>query len=274
MDVNKIVQSLPIRALPETLSSLLLDEKNQPTKVFFASFAVVALLSLVVLFLLLVKIFRKSSAKNNTILLIGNSNAGKTLLFLQLRDNTPRNTVTSMKENDDTFLVENDEGQRPGAVHVVDIPGHERLRHKLRDYLPIAKGIVFVVDAAEFLAESRPVAEFLYDVLKNKVARKKRLPILIACNKSDIVTAVSKDRIKSLLEKEIETLRTTQKAIPEQNEEDDSGKDLIEVGIPGEPFRFDHLQEEQRIRVEFVTCSAKYQQNVSDIKRYMYSLIK
>ena len=44
-------------------------------------------------------------------------------------------------------------------VHVVDVPGHSRLRPKLDDFLPQAAGIVFVVDALEFLPNSSAVTE-------------------------------------------------------------------------------------------------------------------
>lgn len=44
-------------------------------------------------------------------------------------------------------------------VHLVDVPGHSRLRPKLDEYLPKAAGIVFVVDALEFLPNCRAAAE-------------------------------------------------------------------------------------------------------------------
>lgn len=45
------------------------------------------------------------------------------------------------------------------AVHLVDVPGHSRLRPKLDEYLPRAAGIVFVVDAVEFLPNCRAASE-------------------------------------------------------------------------------------------------------------------
>jgi signal recognition particle receptor subunit beta len=44
-------------------------------------------------------------------------------------------------------------------VDVVDVPGHSRLRPKLDDFLPQAAGIVFVVDALEFLPNLSAVTE-------------------------------------------------------------------------------------------------------------------
>ena len=44
-------------------------------------------------------------------------------------------------------------------VRVIDVPGHPRLRPKLDEFLPQAAGIVFVVDALDFLPNCRAVAE-------------------------------------------------------------------------------------------------------------------
>lgn len=44
-------------------------------------------------------------------------------------------------------------------VHIVDVPGHSRLRPKLDEYLPQAAGTVFVVDALDFLPNCRAASE-------------------------------------------------------------------------------------------------------------------
>lgn len=44
---------------------------------------------------------------------------------------------------------------------------------------------------------------YLYDILSNKFAQDEKLPILIACNKSDLITAFKKERVQSLLEAEM-----------------------------------------------------------------------
>ena len=46
-------------------------------------------------------------------------------------------------------------------MHLVDVPGHSRLRPKLDEFLPLAAGIVFVVDALEFLPNCRAASEYL-----------------------------------------------------------------------------------------------------------------
>lgn len=44
-------------------------------------------------------------------------------------------------------------------VHIVDVPGHSRVRSEVDKYLPQAAGIVFVVDALEFLPNCRAASE-------------------------------------------------------------------------------------------------------------------
>lgn len=50
-------------------------------------------------------------------------------------------------------------------VHIVDVPGHSRLRPKLDEFLPQAAGIVFVVDALEFLPNCRAASEYVHHTL-------------------------------------------------------------------------------------------------------------
>lgn len=47
------------------------------------------------------------------------------------------------------------------------------------------------------------VTRYLYDVLSDKHAQSERIPVLIACNKSDLLTSFKKERIQSLLEAEM-----------------------------------------------------------------------
>ena len=96
----------------------------------------------------------------------------------------------------------------------MDIPGHSRLRNLFTDYLPVGIVVVYVVDAVDFDNEVRTVAEYtfqlfisparyLFDIITNKVFNKKRIPLQIACNKSDMLTARTKEFIKKELEKEM-----------------------------------------------------------------------
>jgi len=44
---------------------------------------------------------------------------------------------------------------------------------------------------------------YLYDILSNKFAQDEKIPVLIACNKSDLLTAFKKERIQTMLEAEM-----------------------------------------------------------------------
>lgn len=53
-------------------------------------------------------------------------------------------------------------------VHVVDVPGHSCLRSKLEEFLPQAAGVVFVVDAVEFLPNSHAASEYVLPAIDFK----------------------------------------------------------------------------------------------------------
>ncbi|KAL5981556.1 hypothetical protein ACLOJK_015618, partial [Asimina triloba] len=144
--------------------------------------------------------------KSNTIVLAGLNGSGKTVLFYQLRDGSMhQGTVTSMEPNEGTF-VPHSESEKKGKikpVHVVDVPGHPRLRPKLDEFLPQAAGLIFIVDSLDFLPNCQIVAEYLYDILTKASIVKKKIPVLIVCNKTDKVSAHSKEFIRKQLEKEL-----------------------------------------------------------------------
>ncbi|GAB4845711.1 hypothetical protein Ancab_039114 [Ancistrocladus abbreviatus] len=202
-----------------------------PKSQLYTAFTVLILTVLLSLFLRLLR-----RRKSNTIVLAGLSGSGKTVIFYQLRDGSShQGTVTSMEPNEGTFVLhsEKDKKGKLKPVHLVDVPGHSRLRLKLEDYLPHAAGLIFVVDALEFLSTCRAAAEYLYDILTKASIVKRKIPVLILCNKIEKVTAHSKDFIRKQLEKEIDKLRTSRTAI--------SDADIISeytLGVPGEPFSF------------------------------------
>lgn len=52
---------------------------------------------------------------------------------------------------------------KTGSVRVVDVPGHPRVRSRFEQYADRACGVVFVVDAVDFLPHKTEVAEQLYE---------------------------------------------------------------------------------------------------------------
>lgn len=194
-----------------------------------------AVVAVTLLLSFLVHLFKRK--KLNTIVLAGVCGGGKTVLFYQLRDGSShQGTVTSMDPNEGTFVLHSETPIKKGKfkpVHIVDVPGHSRLRPKLDEYLPQAAGLIFVVDALEFLHSCRQVAEYLYDILTKASVVKMKIPILILCNKTEKVSAHSKDFIRKQLEKEIDKLRTSRNAISEADVTNE-----YTLGIPGQAFAF------------------------------------
>ncbi|XP_028104878.1 signal recognition particle receptor subunit beta-like [Camellia sinensis] len=92
-------------------------------------------------------------------------------------------------------------------VRIVDVLGHSRLRPKLDKFLPQATSIVFAVHALEFRPNYQAVSEYLYDILTRASVVRKKIPVLILCNKVDKVTAHTKEFIRKQLEKEMYELK-------------------------------------------------------------------
>ncbi|KAE8023490.1 hypothetical protein FH972_009179 [Carpinus fangiana] len=197
-------------------------------------YAAVAVLLFTTLVLLFIRVLKR--AKSNTIVLTGLTGSGKTVLYYQLRDGSShQGTVTSMEPNEGTFVLHSEtvkEG-KVKPVHLVDVPGHSRLRPKLDEFLPQAAGIVFVVDALEFLPNCRAASEYLYDILTKASVVNKKIPVLLLCNKTDKVTAHTKEFIRKQMEKEIDKLRASRSAISAADISSD-----FTLGVPDEVFSF------------------------------------
>ncbi|KAI3881329.1 hypothetical protein MKX03_017839 [Papaver bracteatum] len=84
--------------------------------------------------------------------------SGKTVSFYRLPDGSAhQGTVTSVDPNERNFVLRSEsskKGKRKPA-RVVDVPGHPRLRPKLGEYLPQTAGLIFVIDALDFLPNCR-----------------------------------------------------------------------------------------------------------------------
>ena len=220
--------------------------------------AAVALLVMATIFWILARVlFGGSRGKvgggGDVVLLCGACGAGKTCMFQTLRGGSPYlTTVTSMTENEARFPVEGKSAKR-GVVskqtHLVDLPGHPRLRAMLDKHAPGARAVVFVVDAVDFTAQRRAVAEHLFAIVSDPVVQRRRLPILVACNKSEKITAHPADFVRKRLEKEIEALRTTRGTL-----EDTGGGESVtgSVGLDGAEFAFEHQRSN---KVEAAGCA-------------------
>ncbi|XP_046850440.1 signal recognition particle receptor subunit beta-like [Xenia sp. Carnegie-2017] len=209
--------------------------------------------------------------KRNTIILVGLSDAGKTLLFTRLYYGTFVETHTSIKENKGPYSSKQMKDGK--LLELVDIPGNEKLRSKFTDkFKDSARGIIFVVDSANIIRELHAVAECLFDILSNKTFNKISPKVLVACNKQDLTTAKSMNVIKSQLAKEINTLRKTRAAAVRALDEKSVNCDEVFVGQKGKDFSFEDIRS---MKVDFIECSAKGndENDLKDLQLWLHNII-
>ncbi|KAJ3035712.1 hypothetical protein HDV00_003473 [Rhizophlyctis rosea] len=179
---------------------------------------------------------KAKDGKRDTFLITGLSDAGKTL---QHGKQVP--TRSSMVENEGRFpLFSEEEIPTPRPIHIVDLPGHEKLRFRFSEFTPITKGIIYVLDSTTLTRNIRPVAEYIYEILVNPHIQKREVPLLVLCNKSDLLLAVGGEKVRELVEGEIDRLRTTRAAgVEAQDEDRNRGDDFL--GYENEAFKFEHI---------------------------------
>ncbi|BGO89767.1 hypothetical protein NBRC10512_004419 [Rhodotorula toruloides] len=159
---------------------------------------------------------KKKGAK--TVVLVGPLASGKTALFSRLVYGSAQQTHTSMRENEAVVKAkwgfgedavvekgEKEEVEEPAAIalstplHIVDLPGHPRLRTRsLAQYLPAADGLVFTIDGVTGLTGKnvRDAGEHFHVVLSLLAlvsSRRSRPlpPLLILLTKSDLSSSSS-----------------------------------------------------------------------------------
>lgn len=225
----------PLQAAPADFSQILI--------------ALIAGLIILVIFF----IYKKRSSTRRNFLLTGLCDSGKSVIFTQLLYSKVPETFTSISENVGTY-----QSGRLSAP-LIDIPGHERVRDKFFDqYKNTAKGVIFVVDSVTIQKDVRDVADYLYTLLSDAAIGP--CSVLILCNKQDEEMAKSAQVIKTLLEKEINTVRKTRTSKLQTT--DDSENNVVFLGRDGKDFEFSHLSQ----NVQFYEGSGKDNElkNLSD----------
>ncbi|KDO34706.1 hypothetical protein SPRG_00769 [Saprolegnia parasitica CBS 223.65] len=203
----------------------------------FAAYGAAAAAILILLFVLL-KLCGGGAglggSGRDVVLLVGPCGAGKTALFHRLRNGpTKVETVTSMKETMETFPLFDEEN---ATISICDFPGHERMRSTATQFYPIAKKIIFVVDAttANDASHIRKAAEFLYDIFTHPKINDAGVPVMIACSKTDDVKAATPATVQSLLETELTQLKSTRASLEAHGDDDES----IPLGRDNALFEF------------------------------------
>ncbi|KAF3924844.1 hypothetical protein ABW21_db0204261 [Orbilia brochopaga] len=196
---------------------------------------------------------KAQDSPSSFILLAGPRDAGKTsfLLYLQERSLIPTQTSTAsatvklptnVLHQIDRDNGDEDTGSRQ-SFHLKDTPGHPKLRSQALESINLAqkscKGIIFMLDSAVLSSQPRltDTVEYLHELLL--VIQKQWLsitssskmsldpmPVLIACNKNDLFTALPSAKISSLLETELGRMKETKRkglldaGADEQDDED------------------------------------------------------
>jgi len=245
---SQILQQIDKSAIGRAVEPLVLQLNDKVFGKQVVSPAIALLVGVLVVYLLLYTIFKKltrKKGKKDTLLLLGLPNSGKTALFYKLKDGKVLQTFTSMRENDATFnpVISKDGQKSRSKLHVVDAPGHERLRLRALHFLPITAAIVFLVDSVDIEDNARHNAEYLYDLLTTATIVENNIPILIACNKLDLAL-YKKASIKKKLETEINKIRKTRSSQPDVEGEEDTRKTVDLTDNEDEVFDFGKARTE------------------------------
>jgi signal recognition particle receptor subunit beta len=242
-------------------------EKNVDNKFieqYSQAFPVTILMSILVTFSTIIILWwtkrrrQRLTRHGECLFLCGIANSGKTLLFHRLTSDVEQQTSTSMETNHGTMTLDYLSTDRPiKKVHVMDIPGNSRIRHRdFNAYKTSAKAIIFVIDSTTIYKKYKDVSDYLYEILCEKCFRDQRLPLLIFCNKHDVN---KKDHniqsIRYLLEHELTMKRKLHaSSVNLLQEKNDINNDDVDIGRLGkENFGFNDVKD---IRIEFVEGSA------------------
>jgi signal recognition particle receptor subunit beta len=204
--------------------------------------------------------------RGDTLLLLGGSNAGKTSMYYKLATGSVPQTLTSMKELDTVIQLKGKTAEsEEKSVKIVDFPGHPRLRGGLPNFLKRARGIVFVIDSTTVSDNVTPICQYLFEVMTTSSIAAQKLPLLIACNKSDLGSSSSLAKIKSTLETELDQLIDTTGSLEDTGDEDEG---IITLKRSGEKFKFD---SDATCKITFTACSAMKGDGISDVESFMRS---
>lgn len=231
--------------------------ENDPSTV-----GIVVAVFLVLLTTLLIALWSRRRNLRRGILILGPCDSGKTTMLGQLLHGKPVETYTSMVENTGSYFSSTDR-----LLHLIDIPGHERVREALFDKSSSqARGIVYVIDSGTVSKQVRDVAEFLFKILSSPVVDSVRPSVLVVCNKQDQPLVKGSEGVKALLEKEMTNLRIAHSRSLEGT--DGENIDHVFLGKEGKDFEFRDL----KFKVEFCEANAMDAEGLSGLKNWLDKL--
>lgn len=86
---------------------------------------------------------------------------------------------------------------------MIDIPGHAKLRGSFKTYIKGSKKLVIVIDSTTVERNASELSNFILSIFQCIIKEKNRTSILFACNKSDELLALSREKIKIILADEM-----------------------------------------------------------------------
>ncbi|KAF3915423.1 hypothetical protein AA313_de0209286 [Arthrobotrys entomopaga] len=220
---------------------------------------VISLLAVVLIPILLslggVLVPKAKTGPSSVFLLAGPRDAGKTSFLLYLEEKTLVATQTSTAPATIKFspaaleATKSEDGHEDVSgkpFHLKDTPGHPKLRStaltNITDTTAPCIGILFMLDSAvlsaqpkltdtvEYLHEILLAIQKRYSVLSETTTSAELIPLLIACNKNDLFTALPSSKISLLLQSELGRMKETKrKGLLNAGAGEDDDEDLERV---------------------------------------------
>ncbi|XP_052759971.1 signal recognition particle receptor subunit beta-like [Mya arenaria] len=226
----------------------------------YSVIGVIVAVSVVLLTFLVFGFLRQRQNKRRGVLILGNCDAGKTLLYTQLIYKKHNQTFSSISPNSGNYTV----AESGKTLRLVDLPGHERIRQQMLDgHKDLARGVIFVIDSSSVQKEIKDIAEYLYTVLSDNRISNMSPPLLVACNKQDMSFTKGAKVIQALLEKEMNTLRITKSAALQDTSASNNNTYL---GRRDRDFTFNDLKP---MKIDFVECSCQEKADINAIQDWL-----
>lgn len=222
-----------------------------------ALFVTIGLIALSLVVGLIIFLTRGSKEKN--VYLVGLAGSGKTTLFYKIIAKEKVSAITSQVPN--SFVIT--EGKR--SLNFVDLPGHPRIRTEVMNKVKEATAIIFTIDSETILKLINDITNFLYDILSDPIIIQKKIPILIAITKTDIVGSRDIDFIQQELQKEIEFVRSNRLT---SNYVEDGKSEQLFLGEEGKEFTFNQLINP----ISFVSCSVNHD-DISQVNDFLTTIL-
>jgi len=232
-----------------------------------ASFLLPISIAIFIVLITIIYLWRRSSKRGRSILIVGPCEAGKTAVFSRLVGGPVVKTVTSLVPNELEYEPRN---RRPHLL-IKDLPGHDRVQIKYWDSSKqLARGILCVIDAAGGNKGIRESADVLYRVLTDSTIFSGCRALYIFANKQDQPMSKGAKVIRSQLEKELTTLRMTKSAGLASTGGKDN-RDRCMLGREDKDFDFDHVTN---IKIEFGEgcCTTEDEKSLESLKTWLDNL--